>query len=75
MFKRLIGAIAALTMLVGVSACGGQRNSEPEYADEEAMSVIAEGLQKRFDVLDQQEKKQRGRQRQKPQEGGIGRNR
>lgn len=56
MFKRLIGAIAALTMLVGVSACGGQRNSEPEYADEEAMSVIAEGLQKRFDVLDQQEK-------------------
>lgn len=57
MLKRIVGAIIMLTMVAGVSACGTQQSNEPKYADDEAMSVIAKGLQKRFDVLDQQEKK------------------
>lgn len=56
MLKRIVGAIITLTMVAGVSACGTQQSNEPKYADDEAMSVIAKGLQKRFDVLDQQEK-------------------
>lgn len=59
MLKRIVGAIITLTMVAGVSACGTQQSNEPKYADDEAMSVIAKGLQKRFDVLDQQEKKRR----------------
>ncbi len=42
-------------MLVGISACSSNNQSTaPKYADKKAMSIITKGLQKRWDVSDQQ---------------------
>lgn len=49
MFRKAIGAVAIVAMVMGMDACG-----ESKWADGEAMKQIAVGLEKRFDLRDQQ---------------------
>ena len=58
MRKRLFGICAALLLLVGISACGGNANNKDvsasnDYADDSAMQVIASGLEARWRLGDQ----------------------
>lgn len=55
MIKRM--AIVAFLLVATLSIGGCQQNAAsegPDYADDEAMSVIAEGLEARSDLIDQQ---------------------
>lgn len=55
MIKRM--AIVAFALVAALSIGGCQQNAAregPDYADDEAMSVIAEGLEARSDLIDQQ---------------------
>lgn len=55
MMKRLFGVLAlCMIAVVGLTACGGGEK-EPEYADDQAMAVIAKGLEARSDYLDKQD--------------------
>lgn len=49
MFRKAIGVVAIVAMVMGMGACG-----ESKWADGEAMKQIAVGLEKRFDLRDQQ---------------------
>jgi hypothetical protein len=49
MFRKAIGVVAIVAMVMGMGACG-----ESKWADGEAMKQIAAGLEKRFDLRDQQ---------------------
>ncbi|MCI7218931.1 MAG: FxLYD domain-containing protein [Parafannyhessea umbonata] len=60
MRKRLLGICAALLLLVGISACGGNSGNKDastsnDYADDSAMQVIASGLEARWRLTDQQD--------------------
>lgn len=51
--RSLLSAAAALAIALGASACGAQNVDEgPDYIDDEAMSIIAQGFQARADTLD-----------------------
>lgn len=49
MFRKAIGVVAIVAMVIGMGACG-----ESKWVDGEAMKQIAVGLEKRFDLRDQQ---------------------
>ncbi|MBM6699336.1 hypothetical protein H7U32_03165 [Bifidobacterium pullorum subsp. saeculare] len=50
---RICSLAACVAMALSLSACGDKATDEPEYADETAMSVIAEGFEKRSDKIDE----------------------
>ncbi|WP_240542008.1 FxLYD domain-containing protein [Bifidobacterium sp. CP2] len=53
-------ATVCLAMTIGLAACSSSAQTKdegPDYADDEAMSIIAEGFQKRSDVIEQYEQK------------------
>ena len=52
MMKKVFAAILSIVLITGVSACGEKKNEGPDYADDEAMSIIAEGFSKRSDLID-----------------------
>ena len=56
--KTVLAAVVSLVFIVGAAGCGNtQKDDGPDYADDEAMSIIAKAYQKRSDVLDQYEQK------------------
>ena len=53
MFKRTVSIFAALGLALSLGACSqSEKAAEPDYADDEAMSVIGQGLSKRFAIVD-----------------------
>ena len=47
MFKRTVSIFAALGLALSLGACSqNEKAAEPDYADEEGMSVIGQGLSK-----------------------------
>lgn len=56
MFKRSIVATTALVAVLALGGCAQQAPDEegPDYADDEAMAIIADGLEARSDVAEQQ---------------------
>ncbi|NEG54771.1 hypothetical protein GFD21_03060 [Bifidobacterium sp. SMA15] len=57
--KRLISLLLCAVMSVALAGCSQNKEADgPDYADDEAMSIIADGLQKRSDVIDKQNAKQ-----------------
>lgn len=60
--KRLLSLLICAVMSLSLAACSQSKEADgPDYADDEAMSIIADGLQKRSDVLDKQESEQDGK--------------
>lgn len=55
MHKRIIVVFACMVLAFGLVACSQPKEEGPDYADDEAMEVIAKGLEKRSDVIDAQE--------------------
>ena len=56
--KTVLAAVVSLVFIVGAAGCGNtQKDDGPDYADDEAMSIIAKGYQKRSDVIAQYEQK------------------
>ena len=56
MTKRAINVLTALGFALSVGACSqAGKNDGPDYADDEAMSVIGQGLSKRFAIVDTDE--------------------
>lgn len=51
--RRAIAAILCLGMALATCACG-DKDEGPNYADDEAMSVIGSGLTKRFKIVEQE---------------------
>lgn len=41
MMKKVFAAILSIALIAGVSACGEKKAEGPDYADDEAMSIIA----------------------------------
>lgn len=52
MMKKVFAAILSIALIAGVSACGEKKAEGPDYADDEAMSIIAEGFSKRSSLID-----------------------
>lgn len=52
MMKKVFAAILSIALIAGVSACGEKKAEGPDYADDEAMSIIAEGFGKRSALID-----------------------
>lgn len=52
MMKKVFAAILSIALITGVSACGEKKAEGPDYADDEAMSVISEGFNKRSALID-----------------------
>lgn len=52
MLKKVFAAALSIVLAVGVAACGEQKSEGPDYADDEAMSVIAEGFDNRSNLID-----------------------
>ena len=50
--KKVFAAILSIALIAGVSACGEKKAEGPDYADDEAMSIIAEGFGKRSALID-----------------------
>ena len=52
--KKVFAAILSIALIAGVSACGEKKAEGPDYdyADDEAMSIIAEGFSKRSSLID-----------------------
>ena len=50
--KKVFAAILSIALIAGVSACVEKKAEGPDYADDEAMSVIAEGFGKRSALID-----------------------
>lgn len=58
--RTATAVLACLTMTAGLAACSDKTTDEgPDYADDEAMSIIAEGFQKRSDVIAKYEKEKK----------------
>ncbi len=56
-FAFLPVLFATFALVLGLTACGAQPKDEgPDYADDEAMAVIADGLVARSDYIEQQQK-------------------
>ena len=55
MMKKVFAAILSIALIAGVSACGEKKAEGPDYADDEAMSIIAEGFGKRSALIDLQQ--------------------
>lgn len=55
MLKKKLLVIIGLVAVAGLSACGAPQEKSPDYADDEAMQVIAQGLEKRSDIIDAQD--------------------
>lgn len=51
--KRTVASIVCLAMALTICACGNE-DKGPDYADDEAMQVIASGLEKRFEIADRE---------------------
>lgn len=55
-FALLPVLFATFALVLGLTACGAQPKDEgPDYADNQAMAIIAEGLVARSDYLDEQQ--------------------
>ena len=51
--KRTIGVVLAAGLALSLGACSQEaKDTGPDYADDEAMSVIGQGLSKRFAIVD-----------------------
>ncbi|WP_143252372.1 FxLYD domain-containing protein [Bifidobacterium pseudolongum] len=56
MTKRVINVMTALGLALSLGACSqNTKNEGPDYADDEAMNVIGQGLSKRFAIVDTDE--------------------
>lgn len=56
--KKVVGAFASLLLAVSLSACASAVSSGsegPDYADDEVIASIAQGLEDRFDAADAQD--------------------
>lgn len=53
--SKIFVILTCFGLIVTVAACSGQKESGPDYSDDEAMSVISQGLEKRFAIVDQQD--------------------
>ena len=51
--KRILSVLLGLALVVSMAACGEKKDEGPDYADDEAMSVIQDGYQKRSDKIDE----------------------
>lgn len=51
MYKKTLGLLACLGLVLGLTACTEPKQEGPDYADDEAMEVIASGFEKRSDVI------------------------
>ncbi|MDG5963137.1 FxLYD domain-containing protein [Bifidobacterium breve] len=50
--KTVLAAVVSLVFIVGAAGCGNtQKDDGPDYADDEAMSIIAKAYQKRSALL------------------------
>nr|WP_304355343.1 FxLYD domain-containing protein [Bifidobacterium catenulatum] len=50
---KVLGMALGIAMTFGLVSCSGEtKSNEPNYADDEAMSIIANGLEKRFAIVD-----------------------
>ena len=54
--KRVMLILAGCLMLTGLTGCQQQKDSGPDYADDEAMEIIAESVMARADLVDEYEK-------------------
>lgn len=54
MYKKLLSLMACAVFAFGLTACSAPKEEGPDYADDEAMEVIASGYEKRADVIDAQ---------------------
>ena len=55
MNRSVTGVSLALVAVLSLGACSQQpADNGPDYADDEAMELIADGLENRSDVIDQQ---------------------
>ena len=55
MLKKVFAAVLGIALAVGSAACGEQKSEGPDYADDEAMNIIAEGFGKRSALIDKLE--------------------
>lgn len=55
MCKKIFGLVACAMLAFGLTACSSPKEEGPDYADDEAMEVIASGYEKRSDVIEGQE--------------------
>lgn len=54
MYKKIFGLVACVMLAFGLTACSSPKEEGPDYADDEAMEVIASGYEKRSDVIEGQ---------------------
>lgn len=54
--KRVMLILAGCLMLTGLTGCQQQKDPGPDYADDEAMEIIAESVMARADLVDEYEK-------------------
>lgn len=50
--KKLIALAACVALALCLAGCSGGNSNEPDYADDEAMQVIASGWEKRSDIVE-----------------------
>ena len=56
MFKsKMLLVVAGCLMLTGLTGCQTQKDAGPDYADDEAMEIIAESVMARADLVDKYE--------------------
>ena len=60
--KKLIALIASCCFAFVLAGCAQQSQSDsgPDYADDEVMGALADGLEKRFDTADKHEQEADG---------------
>lgn len=52
--KQLSIFLLSAVLALGVSACSNAEEQGPDYADDEAMEIVANGLEERSDIVDRQ---------------------
>lgn len=55
MYKKLFSLMVCAFLALGLAACAAPKDEGPDYADDEAMEIIASGYEKRSDVIDNQD--------------------
>ena len=53
--KSLMFALVGCLALTGLTGCQQQKDPGPDYADDEAMEIIADGIEARSDLVDKDE--------------------
>lgn len=54
MYNKIFSLMACVVLAFGLTACSAPKEEGPDYADDEAMEIVASGYEKRSDVIEGQ---------------------